>query len=135
VVVIVSVVILAAVVLVAAWLARPRHDSVVEHQRALQTLREIAERPREAPERSAPDGRYPTDHVQLLAAPPDSGKRRARPPARSARAKPSRRARTDYSSRPTIAYLPTIGPALRAVDGAERERVLTTEQGGGENGT
>ena len=47
----VVIVAIAVVVTVAwfAWLDRPRHDSVAEYQRAIETLREIAERPGQIP--------------------------------------------------------------------------------------
>ncbi len=47
-VVIVAVALLASVG-IAALFGRPRRDSIVEHQRAIETLREIAERTRETP--------------------------------------------------------------------------------------
>jgi hypothetical protein len=48
---VVVIVAIAVVVTVAlfAWLDRPRHDSVAEYHRAIETLREIAERPGQIP--------------------------------------------------------------------------------------
>jgi hypothetical protein len=113
VVVIVAVVVLASVGF-AALLGRPRHDSIAEHQRAIETLRDIAERVREAPERVVHDGLDSTDHVQLFLEPPDGRARRARTSTRSgARHASPRRPRPDYSSRPTVASLPTLGPPPR----------------------
>jgi hypothetical protein len=95
-------------------LGRPRHDSIAEHQRAIETLRDIAERVREAPERVIHDG-HRTDHVQLFLEPPDGRVRRARTSTRAGpRHASSRRPRPDYSSRPTVASLPTLGPPPRA---------------------
>jgi hypothetical protein len=53
-VVIVAVAVVATVVLF-AWFDRPRHDSVAEYHRAIETLREIAERPGPNPGERAAD--------------------------------------------------------------------------------
>ncbi len=115
-VVIVAVALLAAAGF-AALFGRPRRDSIVEHQRAIETLREIAERTRETPERTSPDGHYPTDHVQFCSEPSPGRGHPRRPPVRQVRKNsPTRRSRPDYSSRPTVAHLPTIGPAAAAAE-------------------
>jgi len=111
VVVIVAVVVLASVGF-AALLGRPRHDSIAEHRRAIETLRDIAERAHEAPE-VIHDGLDPTDHVQLFSEPPDGRVRRARSSRGSGSHGSPRRPRPDYSSRPTVANLPTIGSRAR----------------------
>jgi hypothetical protein len=114
VVLIVAVALLASVSF-AALIGRPRHDSIAEHQRAVETLRDIAERAREHPERAG--GLAPTEPHQLFSQPPDWRVPRARPPMRSASERASaRRSQPDYSSRPTVASLPTIGAAARPGD-------------------
>jgi hypothetical protein len=113
VVVIVAVMVLASVGF-AALLGRPRHDSIAEHQRAIDTLRDIAEHAHDGTQRMVHDEPDPTDHVQLFSEPPDGRVRRARSSTRSGPMPSSeRRPRPDYSSRPTVANLPTIGAPAR----------------------
>jgi len=96
---------------VTIWFGRPRRDSILDHRRAIETLREIAEHPRVVPESASGDPHYPTDHVQFLPEPPAHiGRDRRSSSSRGAPA--GRPLDMDYSSRPTIARLPTIGPAL-----------------------
>jgi hypothetical protein len=96
---------------VTIWFGRPRRDSILDHRRAIETLREIAERPRVVPEAASGVPHYPTDHVQFLPEPPAHvGRDRRSSSFRTAH--PARPLDMDYSSRPTIARLPTIGPAL-----------------------
>jgi hypothetical protein len=110
-VVVVGVVALLVAAGVVTWFSRPRHNSLLEHHRAIETLREIAEHPVAAAEPATPHPHYPTDHVLLLPEPSDRvGRDRRRSP--SGRAGSLRPVDADYSSRPTIARLPTIGPAL-----------------------
>jgi hypothetical protein len=104
---------------VTVWFSRPRHDSLLEHRRAIATLREIAEHPYKVTESGAgdlPEGssdpHYPTDHVLFLSEPPAHIGRDRRPASSGRSAVSGRPVDTDYSSRPTIARLPTIGPAL-----------------------
>lgn len=112
--VIVAIVLLAAAALY-AWFGRARPDSIVEHQRVIETLRDIADQPHDPPERAAGDDRSSTEHVLLL---PESADGQATPPPAPTRRthpdSPTRRAGDDYSSRPTVAHLPTIGPAFPA---------------------
>jgi Domain of unknown function (DUF4115) len=107
VVLVVGLVLLAALLL-GFLVSRPKHETILDHQRALAALRE-AERPRE----SSPAEAHPvvilTDHVHILDGPP-AGKAGARKrPA--ARRQPAARRRTaaDLAERPTIASLPTMG--------------------------
>jgi len=111
-VVVVGVVALLVAAGVVTWFWRPRRNSLLEHHRAIETLREIAEHPVAVSEPATPHPHYPTDHVLLLPEPSDRvGRDRRRSP--SGRGAGSLRpVDADYSSRPTIARLPTIGPAL-----------------------
>jgi hypothetical protein len=118
-VVIVAVVALLVAVGITVWFSRPRHDSLFEHRRAIETLREIAEHPYETTEsgigdlpEGSSDPHYPTDHVLFLSEPPAHFGRDRRPASSGRSAISGRPVDTDYSSRPTIARLPTIGPAL-----------------------
>ena len=102
-----------------SWLPRGRHVVLAAATQLaprapprIETLREIAEHPVAVTEPATPHPHYPTDHVLLLPEPSDRvGRDRRRSP--SGRAAGSLRPiDADYSSRPTIARLPTIGPAL-----------------------
>ena len=97
---------------VTIWFGRPRRDSILDHRRAIETLREIAAHPHTVPESAAGDAHYPTDHVQFLAEPPAHFGRDRRAGSTFRGAPSGRPVDMDYSSRPTIARLPTIGPAL-----------------------
>jgi len=97
---------------VTLWFSRPRHDSILDHRRAIETLREIAEHPHAVPEPGSVDPHYPTDHVQFLSEPPAQIGRDRRPASSHRGPASGRPVDVDYSLRPTIACLPTIGPAL-----------------------
>jgi len=104
---------LAVIVSLAAVRHRARPDSITEHQRAIETLREIAEHPSEAPRPEQPDRRYATDHIRFVAEAPEKRRPRRKPRRTAAH---RRQTRTDSESRPTVATLPTTQPPrLRAV--------------------
>lgn len=133
--------------LTAFFRLRPRaRNPILEYRRALDTLRGFAEHPQLPAEPPLHALSGSTDHIRILSEPPATSARRRRPPNPAARASRRTRARrpprVDYSSRPTVANLPTIGraygdPAVLALvppeDERDDERIPVAADGAGDD--